>query len=69
MSIPFRMEMSGFARLEKSIPVVGDIGVIWPIIACFIEEKLGVQLDFMSYPQQSSEGKEMRNCGQCKFIK
>lgn len=60
MSIPFRMEMSGFARLEKSIPLVGDIGVIWPIIACFIEEKLGIQLDFMSYPQQSSEGQAMR---------
>lgn len=60
MSIPFRMEMSGFARLEKSIPVVGDIGVIWPIMACFIEEKLGVELDFMSYPQQSTEGKAMR---------
>ncbi|MDB4583163.1 hypothetical protein N9164_08425 [Draconibacterium sp.] len=60
MSIPFRMEMSGFARLEKSIPVVGDIGVIWPIMACFIEEKLGIELDFMSYPQQSPEGKEMR---------
>jgi len=60
MSIPFRMEMSGFARLEKSIPVVGDIGVIWPIIAYFIEEKLGIQLDFMSYPQQSPEGQEMR---------
>jgi len=25
MEIPFRMEMSGFARLEKSIPVIGDI--------------------------------------------
>ena len=33
MDIPFRMEMSGFARLKKSIPVIGDIGVIWPIIA------------------------------------
>ena len=60
MSIPFRMEMSGFARLEKSIPVVGDIGIIWPIIAYFIEKKLDVKLDFMSYPQQSSAGKEMR---------
>jgi hypothetical protein len=61
MNIPFRMEMSGFARLEKSIPVVGDIGVIWPIMACFIEERLGIELDFMSYPQQSPEGKAMRN--------
>ncbi|MBU7003978.1 MAG: hypothetical protein HXS50_00330, partial [Theionarchaea archaeon] len=32
MGIPFRMEMSGFARLPGSLPIVGDIGVIWPII-------------------------------------
>ncbi len=60
MSIPFRMEMSGFARLEKSIPIVGDIGIIWPIMAYFIEQKLRIKLDFMSYPQQSPEGQEMR---------
>ena len=60
MDIPFRMEMSGFARLEKSNPVIGDIGVIWPIIALRIEEELGIKLDFISYPQQSKEGKEMR---------
>jgi len=60
MNIPFRMEMSGFARLEKSIPVVGDIGIIWPIMAYFIEQKLGIELDFISYPQQTEEGKEMR---------
>jgi len=61
MSIPFRMEMSGFARLEKSIPVVGDIGMIWPIIASFVGQKLGIGLDFISYPQQSPEGRAMRN--------
>ncbi len=60
MNIPFRMEMSGFARLENSIPVIGDIGVIWPIMAYFIEQKLGIELDFISYPQQTKEGKEMR---------
>lgn len=60
LDIPFRMEMSGFARLEKSIPVVGDIGVIWPIMADRIEKELGIRLDFMSYPQQSPEGKQMR---------
>ncbi len=52
MNIPFRMEMSGFARLEKSIPVVGDIGIIWPIMAYFIEQKLGIELDFISYPNK-----------------
>jgi deoxyhypusine synthase len=60
MDIPFRMEMSGFARLENSIPVIGDIGVIWPIMALLIEQKLGIELDFISYPQQSPEGQEMR---------
>jgi deoxyhypusine synthase len=60
MSIPFRMEMSGFARLEKSIPVVADLGVAWPIIALRLEQELGISLDFISYPQQSPEGKKMR---------
>jgi len=60
MDIPFRMEMSGFARLKNSIPIVGDIGIIWPIIACLLEQKLDLKLDFISYPQQSREGKEMR---------
>jgi hypothetical protein len=60
MSIPFRMEMSGFARLEKSIPVVADVGVAWPIIAVRLEQELGISLDFISYPQQTPEGQEMR---------
>jgi len=60
MDIPFRMEMSGFARLENSIPIVGDIGSIWPIMAYLLEAKLDLKLDFISYPQQSKEGKEMR---------
>jgi hypothetical protein len=60
MSIPFRMEMSGFARLEKSIPVVADLGVVWPIIAMRLEKELGMSLDFISYPQQSPEGQQMR---------
>jgi len=60
MSIPFRMEMSGFARLENSLPIVGDIGMIWPIMAYLIEQQLGISLDFISYPQQSQEGQEMR---------
>ena len=59
-SIPFRMEMSAFARLEKSIPIVADIGAIWPVFACRIEKELGITLDFMSQPQQTPEGQEMR---------
>jgi len=60
MSIPFRMEMSGFARLDKSIPVVADLGVAWPIISLRLEQQLGISLDFISYPQQSPEGQKMR---------
>lgn len=58
--IPFRMEMSAFARHEHSIPIVGDIGAIWPIIAYRVAEELGIHLDFMSYPQESEEGRKMR---------
>ncbi len=58
--IPFRMEMSGFARLESSIPLVGDIGVIWPIIAWKVSTALGIKLEFISHPQQSPSGKAMR---------
>ncbi len=59
--IPFRMEMSGFARLESSIPVTGDIGSVWPLIASSLEEQLGVSLDFISGPQESEYGNQMRS--------
>jgi hypothetical protein len=58
--IPFRMEMSGFARLENSLPVTADIGVAWPVLAADIAGRLGLQLDFISAPQESAEGKRMR---------
>jgi hypothetical protein len=58
--IPFRMEMSGFARLEGSIPVTADIGVAWPVLASALEEALAVKLDFLSAPQETEEGKRMR---------
>lgn len=57
---PFRMEMSGFARHEGSIAITGDIGVMWPILALRLAEKLGINLSFLSYPQQSKQGKAMR---------
>ena len=60
MGIPFRMEMSGFARLEGSIPLTADVGVVWPVIALGVSEALGVELDFISAPQESEPGKEMR---------
>lgn len=58
--VPFRMEMSGFARLEGSIAVTGDIGVVWPVIARRVVERLGLSLEFMSHPQQTPQGREMR---------
>ena len=58
--IPFRMEMSGFARLEGSIPVTADIGVAWPFLARALEARLGVKLGFMSAPQESEDGRRMR---------
>jgi hypothetical protein len=58
--IPFRMEMSGFARLEGSIPITADIGVAWPLIASALEEQLGVGLDFIPAPQETAHGKQMR---------
>lgn len=58
--IPFRMEMSAFARHEGSIPVIGDIGMIWPVFALRIADELGIKLDFISYKQETEEGREMR---------
>jgi hypothetical protein len=58
--VPFRMEMSGFARLEGSIAVTGDIGVVWPVIAGRLADRLGLTLEFMSYPQESDQGRAMR---------
>ena len=58
--VPFRMEMSGFARLEGSIPIIGDIGLIWPVIARRVAERLGLTLGFISYPQQTPQGAAMR---------
>jgi len=58
--VPFRMEMSGFARLEGSIPIIGDIGLIWPVIARRVAQRLGLTLGFISYPQQTPQGAAMR---------
>lgn len=58
--IPFRMEMSAFARHEGSLPVIGDIGMIWPVFALRIADALGVELEFMSYKQETEDGKAMR---------
>jgi hypothetical protein len=59
-AVPFRMEMSGFARHEGSLPLIGDLGVIWPLLAWKCAEALDLDLEFLSYPQQSELGKQMR---------
>lgn len=59
--IPFRMEMSAFARHEGSIPIVGDIGKVWPLIAHDIAESLGVELEFLSASQDTPDGQQMRD--------
>ena len=60
LQVPFRMEMSGFARHEGSLPIIGDIGIVWPLLACRVAKRLGIQLRFMSYPQETELGKAMR---------
>jgi hypothetical protein len=57
---PFRMEMSGFARLEGSLPITADIGAVWPILASRVAGRLGITLEFLSYPQHTNSGKTMR---------
>lgn len=58
--VPFRMEMSGFARHPGSLAIIGDLGAVWPLIAIRAAQRLGVQLEFMSYPQQTEAGRAMR---------
>ena len=58
--IPFRMEMSAFARHEGSLPVIGDIGMIWPVFALRVADELGITLNWMSYKQETQDGKDMR---------
>ena len=58
--IPFRMEMSAFARHEGSIPIVGDIGKVWPLIASGVAKNLGIKLEFLSASQDTAEGTAMR---------
>ena len=58
--IPFRMEMSAFARHEGSLPIVGDIGKVWPLIAHEVAKNLGIELEFLSSSQDTPEGALMR---------
>ncbi len=58
--MPFRMEMSAFARHEGSLPVIGDIGKIWPVLAHEVAKELDIKLEFLSASQDTPEGAEMR---------
>lgn len=58
--IPFRMEMSAFARHEGSLPIVGDIGKAWVLIAHEVAKELGIELEFLSSSQDTPEGALMR---------
>ena len=58
--IPFRMEMSAFARHEGSLPIIGDIGKAWPVIAFDVAKELKINLDFLSASQDTPEGQAMR---------
>ena len=40
--------------------MIGDIGMIWPVFALKIADALGITLEFMSYKQETEEGKAMR---------
>ena len=60
LNIPFRMEMSGFARIPGSLPLVGDVGEIWPVMATRVAELLHVELDFMCYKQSLPAGEKAR---------
>ena len=60
IGLPFRMEMSGFARIPGSLPIVGDIGEIWPILAARVSEALDIRLDLMSYKQSTPQGEAFR---------
>ncbi|NIS61878.1 MAG: hypothetical protein GTO13_14620 [Proteobacteria bacterium] len=42
------------------MPILGDLGNIWPIVAFDVSKELGIHLDFLSYPQETAEGREMR---------
>ncbi len=60
LKVPFRMEMSGFARLAGSLPLTADLGVAWPVLAGRVARRLGVKLEFMCYKQGTPLGEAVR---------
>ncbi|MFZ5585954.1 MAG: hypothetical protein ACOZHQ_08510 [Thermodesulfobacteriota bacterium] len=60
LGLPWRMEMSGFARLPGSLPVVADLGAAWPVLAGRVAKSLGVKPGFMCYKQGTELGERLR---------
>ncbi|CAO0822270.1 conserved hypothetical protein [Desulfarculales bacterium] len=60
LNLPFRMEMSGFARLPGSLPLIGDLGVLWPLLAVKVAKSLGVKPAFVCYKQGFALGESLR---------
>ena len=47
--------------MPGSIPIIADIGTIWPILAWQVSQRLELKLDYISYPQSTVEGQLMRD--------
>ncbi|MBU2519006.1 MAG: hypothetical protein KKB57_15590 [Proteobacteria bacterium] len=60
LKLPFRMEMSGFARLPGALPLTGDLGVIWPLLASRAAQAMGVKTAFLCYKQGTPPGEAVR---------
>lgn len=61
LNLAFRMEMSGFARLPGSLPVLGDLGVVWPVLAGKLLRLAGVKPEFICYKQGTPLGEAIRD--------
>ena len=61
LKMPFRMEMSGFARLPGALPLTGDLGVLWPLLASRVARAMGVKLGFLCYKQGTTPGEAVRD--------
>jgi hypothetical protein len=57
---PLKKTRASGMRLPGRLPILGDIGEVWPLLALKVAKALGVTLDFMSYKQSLPAGREMR---------
>ena len=58
----FRTALSDARKAAATEPATRSVAsriVIWPIIAMHASQRLGIELDFLSYPQEPEQGKEM----------